>query len=158
MDLATACALTMCCRNNRVQEIMLTMYKDEAKTFARNNSLFFLDIIQVPPMNRCRERRGRGRCRGAPSELALTQMCAYHQERRTGDLNVNCLRCLASADPLFFRVVSTRLDICKTVRETNKFTGSPKNRNRYLHAFMMYVCACLLTYSPQHSKLKLQTI
>ena len=105
MDLASACALKTTCKNNRVQEIMLTMYKDEVKTFARNNSLFFRDIIQVPPMNRCRERRGRGRCRGAPSELALTQMCAYHQERRTGDLNVNNLRCLASADPLFFRVV-----------------------------------------------------
>ena len=119
MDLAAACALTMCCRNNRVQEIMLTMYKDEVKTFARNNSLFFRDIIQVPPMNRCRERRGKGRCRGAPSELALTQMCAYHQTRRTGDLNVDSLRCLASSDPLFYRVVFTLLDICKTVRETN---------------------------------------
>ena len=119
MDLFSACALTMVCKNNRVQEIMLTMYKDEVKAFARKNSLFFRAIIQAPPMNRCRERRGKGRCRGAPSELALTQMCAYHQERRTGDLNVNCLRCLASADPLFFRVVFTLLDICKTVRETN---------------------------------------
>ena len=105
MDLATACALTMCCRNNRVQEIMLTMYKDEVKAFARNNSLFFRDIIQVSPMNRCRERRGRGRCRGAPSELALTQMCAYHQERGIGDLRVNDLRCMASSDPALYRLV-----------------------------------------------------
>ena len=40
MDIFTACALTMVCKNNRVQEIMLTMYKDEVKAFARKNSLF----------------------------------------------------------------------------------------------------------------------
>ena len=103
MDLFSACALTMVCKNNRVQEIMLTMYKDELKAFARKNSLFFRDIIPVPPMNRCRMRRGGGRCRGTPSELALTQMCAYHQERHTGDLNVNHVRCLASSNPGLFR-------------------------------------------------------
>ena len=105
MDLATACALTMTCKNNRIQEIMLTMFKDEVRAFARKSLLFFNHITPVPPIIRCRMQRGGGRCRGTPSELALTQMCAYHQERHTGDLNVNHVRCMASFDPVLYRVV-----------------------------------------------------
>ena len=86
---------------------MLTMYKDEVKAFARNPSLFFREIreIPAPPVNRCRMRRGRGRCRGTASELALTQMCAYHQERRTGYLNVGGLRCMSTSNPGLFRLM-----------------------------------------------------
>ena len=110
MDLSAACTLKMACQNNRIQEIMLTMYKDDVKEFARKTLVIFRDIIHAPPMNRCRERRGGGRCRGTPSELALTQMCAYHQERRTGDLIVNDVRCLASSDPVLYRLVATLLE------------------------------------------------
>ena len=111
MDLSTACALKMVCKSNRVQEIMLTMYKDEVRAFARKNLLFFNHISSVPPMDRCRMRRGGGRCRGTPSELALTQMCAYHQERHTGDLSVNNVRCMSASNPGLFR----RLVLCRTL-------------------------------------------
>ena len=110
MDLFTACALKLVCKNNRVQEIMLTMYKDEVKAFARNSSLIFREIpvTPAPPVNRCRMRRGRGRCRGTAGELALTQMCAYHQERHTGDLHVDGLRCMSASNPGLFRLSCRR--------------------------------------------------
>ena len=44
MGLFSACALTMDCKNNRDQEIMLTMYKDEAKAFARKHSIFSVTL------------------------------------------------------------------------------------------------------------------
>ena len=53
MDLSTACALQPVCKSNRVQEVMLTMYNDEAKAFGRNSSLFDRDVpeVPVPPVN-----------------------------------------------------------------------------------------------------------
>ena len=119
MDLSTARALQIVCKNNRVQEVMLTLFKEEVKTFilqpfgpGRDSSWLFRDVPRVPapPVNRCRMRRGRGRCRGTASELALTQMCAYHQGRGNGDLRVNDLRCMASSDPVLYRLVFTLLE------------------------------------------------
>ena len=109
MDLSTARALKIVCNINRVQEIMVTLSKDETKTFALN-SMLHQDVPDAPlsPANRCRMKRGGGRCRGTVSELSLTQMCTYHQVRRTGDLNLDGLRCFSTAHPGLFQSVFGR--------------------------------------------------
>ena len=109
MDLSSARALLVASKNNRVQENMITLFKEETKTFGRS-SIFERDVpeVPVPPANRCRMKRGRGRCRGAVSELALTQMCAYHQTRQPGDLNVDGLRCFYASNPGLFQLIFGR--------------------------------------------------
>ena len=108
MDFSTTCMLKMVCKSNRVQEVMLTLFKEEVKTFihgpfgpGRNSSWICRDVpeVPVPPVNRCRMKRGSGRCRGTASELALMQMCAYHQERHQGYLNVDGMRCIPVSNP-----------------------------------------------------------
>ena len=93
-------------KNSEVVETMLTRFKEETKTFGRN-SMLYRDVpgVPVPPSNRCRMNRGRGRCRGTASELSLTQMCAYHQVRQTSDLNLDGLRILSTANPTLFRFI-----------------------------------------------------
>ena len=107
MDLSSARALMLACKSNAAQHIMLTCYKEEAKAFAQTNELFSRVVPEppVPPVVRCRIKRGRGRCRGAVSELSITQMCAYHQDRRCGDNNVEAVRLLAVQSPRLFRLV-----------------------------------------------------
>ena len=122
MDLSSAQALLLVCKSNAVQQVMLTGYKEEAKAFAHNSRRFSRDIPEppVPPANRCRMRRGGGRCRGAASEvsiaqmwfgqcrcavseLSITQMCAYHQARHVGDLNVDGARRLSVQNSRLFQ-------------------------------------------------------
>ena len=99
----------MTSNNNRAFEVMLTLFKDETKTFGRN-SILRRDILDVPapPAIRCRMPRGRGRCRGTISELSLTQMCAYHQARQTGDVNLDNVRRLSTASPGLYTLVFGR--------------------------------------------------
>ena len=86
----------------------------------RNSSWIFRDVPEVPvsPVNRCRMKRGRGRCRGTASELALTQMCAYHQTRQTGDLNVDGLRCFYASNTGLFQLIAVRLRLTRAVWKT----------------------------------------
>ena len=97
----------LACKSSAVQHIMLTCYKEEAKAFAQTNQLFSRVVPEppVPPVVRCRIKRGRGRCRGAVSELSITQMCAYHQRQRAGDNNIGAARRLAVQAPGLYRLV-----------------------------------------------------
>ena len=110
MLLSTARTLTIVCKNNRAQEVMLTLFEEEVKTFGRSSSIFDRAVPEVPvhPVNRCRMKRGGGRCRGTTSELALTQMCAYHQTRQIGDFNVDGLRCFHASSPGVFQLMFCR--------------------------------------------------
>ena len=93
MGLQTAHALLMVAKKNRVVDVMLTLYKDEVKTFGRNSIM--RDCIPedpVLPANRCCINQGGGRCRGAAGELSITQLCAYHNAREIGDLLLDRLR------------------------------------------------------------------
>ena len=107
MDLSSAHALLLACKSNAVQQVMLTCFKEEAKAFAQNSRHFSRDIPEppVPPATRCRMRRGGGRCRGAASEVSIAQMCAYHQARHVGDLNVDGVRCLSVQNSRLFQRV-----------------------------------------------------
>ena len=93
-----------------VQRILLDRYKEEAKEFALNSRYFNQDVSnpRLPPVLRCRMPRGRGRCRGAVPQLALTQMCSNCQERNTGDLNINDLRRLSTSEPDLYQLVVGR--------------------------------------------------
>ena len=86
-------------RNNQVVEALLTCFKEEAKTFGRDSMLVYVPNAPMSPAQRCRMRRGGGRCRGVVSELAATQRCAYHQVRDTGDLKMNETRCMSANSP-----------------------------------------------------------
>ena len=109
MDLRSAHALLMVAKNNRVVDVMLTLYKDEAKAFGRD-SCFRVNVPEreVFPANRCRMPRGGGRCRGATSELSIAQMCTYHQLRQTGDLNIDSVRQMSVLDPVLYRLTFGR--------------------------------------------------
>ena len=111
MDLPSARALMLVCKSNdaihsEAIQVMLLCYTEEANAFARN-SAFFPDAHEqpVPPVNRCVMRRGGGRCRGAASEVSITHMCAYHQVRHTGDLNLDEMRRFSVDHPGLYRLV-----------------------------------------------------
>ena len=106
MDVRTAKALLLMCKNHPVQSILLDAYKEEAREFAQSVVDFRPDVQLVrKPANRCREARGGGRCRGRVSELAVTQMCSYHQTRRASDTNIDSIRRLSTDSPGLFRQV-----------------------------------------------------
>ena len=115
MDLSSARSLMMTSKHNKGVEVMLTLFREEAKTFGRS-SVFAIDGSAVPvsPETRCCMRRGGGRCRGAVPELAVTQMCAYHQVHKIGDRNLDGMRCFSTANPGLFNLV---------------FHGVPQGRN-----------------------------
>ena len=109
MDLKSARALLLTCKNNPVQGILLESFREEAREFARSVSVFRQDVQPIrEPADRCREARGGGRCRGCVPELAVTQMCAYHQTQRTSDLNLDSIRRLSTDSPGLFRWVFGR--------------------------------------------------
>ena len=107
MDLPSARALLFACKSNDAQQVMLLLcYNEEAKAFVQNSAFSRAVPEQpVPPVNRCIMRRGGGRCRGAASEVSITQMCAYHQVRHTGDLNLDGMRRLSVDHPGLYRQV-----------------------------------------------------
>ena len=110
MDLYSARSLMISSNNNTVVDVMITLFREESKEFALRSRYFSHNVSNppMPPVLRCRMHRGGGRCRGVVSQLALTQMCTFHQVRRTGDLNLDGLRCLSTAHPSLFRLVVGR--------------------------------------------------
>ena len=105
MDLCSARALMMTSKNSsEVVQAMLALFKEETKTFG---SMFHLNVPDVPasPARRCCMRRGAGRCRGVVSELAATQVCAFHQARNKGDLNLDATRRLSTVAPEAFNQI-----------------------------------------------------
>ena len=109
MDLRSARALLLACKDNPVQGILMESFREDVREFARSVPLFSPDVQPLrAPADRCREARGGGRCRGRVSEIAVTQLCAYHQVRRTADLNIEGARLFRTAHPHFFRRVSER--------------------------------------------------
>ena len=152
MDRSTACALKMVCKSNEVQDVMRTLSKEEVKRFihghvgpGRNSSLIFRDApeVPVPPVNRCRMKRGRGRCRGTPSELALTQMCADHQTRQTGDLNVDGLRCFYASSPGLFQLMFAATLLTGQPVDVNLTCGKQNTPSSYLLQAYSYCCRCI---------------
>ena len=74
MDLTSARALLLACKDNRAQGILLEAFRGDVREFARSVTAFSRDVqpLQVPA-DRRREARGGGRCRGRVSEIAVTQ-------------------------------------------------------------------------------------
>ena len=106
MDQTTAKALLLTCKHHPVHSILLEAFREEAKAFAQ--SVTALRPVVQPlqaPADRCREARGGGRCRGRASEIAVTQFCGYHQERRVADLNINGARLMRTGLPRLFHLV-----------------------------------------------------
>ena len=112
MDLSSARSLMIASKNNKAVQVMLALYKEEANQFALNSNYFSQDVSNPPvlPVLRCcmRPSRGRGRCRGVVSQLALMQMCTYHQVHCTGDLNINDMRILSTSDQGFYGALTGR--------------------------------------------------
>ena len=109
MDLRSARALLLACKDNPVQSILLESFREDVKEFARSVAGFSHEVQPSPaPADRCREARGRGRCRGRVSEIAVTQTCADHQVRRTADLNIDGARLMRADIPLLFHLVVGR--------------------------------------------------
>ena len=96
MDHRATSALTITNKNNKVVETLLACFKEHTKTCVRDSKFVYVPEVPMPPAQRCRMRRGGGRCRGVVSELATTQLCAYHQVRGTGDLKMNETRCMSA--------------------------------------------------------------
>ena len=109
MDVETAQAFVAAAKNplGHCGDILLDGYVEETRRWARGTALF-RDIVSGPtfPADRCAERRGRGRCRGRVSRVAVAQLCAYHQTRRTGDDNIAGARHFVQGLPEdFMRIV-----------------------------------------------------
>ena len=105
MDIYSARALRMTSKNSsEVVQAMHMRFKEETTTFG---SIFHLNVPEIPvsPARRCCMRRGAGRCRGVVSELAATQMCAFHQARNKGDLNLDAMRRLSTVAPEAFNQI-----------------------------------------------------
>ena len=109
MDQTSARALLLTCKHHPVHSILLELFREDVREFARSVPFFSRDVQPLrAPADRCREARGGGRCRGRVSEIAVTQLCAYHQVRRTADLNIEGARLFRTADPDLFRRVFER--------------------------------------------------
>ena len=106
MDQTSARALLLTCKHHPVHSILLELFREDVREFARSVPLFSRDVQPLrAPADRCREARGGGRCRGRVSEIAVTQLCDYHQVRRVGDNNIEGARGLRTVAPdLFCRV------------------------------------------------------
>ena len=90
MDLTSANALLLACKNNRVQSILPEAYKEDVREFTRSVPAFDREVQPLrAPADQCREGRGDGRCRGHVSEIAVAQCCSYHQVPRTADLDID---------------------------------------------------------------------
>ena len=112
MDLTAAKNLFLCSKNplGRVGDVIFKDYLEDKRAFALSHRGIrnYVDYpwargaVLVPPMDRCKERRGRGRCRGRVSGVAVCQFCAYHQERLAGDKELDEWRtCVARARALW---------------------------------------------------------
>ena len=93
--------------SSEVVQAMHMLFKEETTTFG---SMFHLNVPEIPvsPAHQCCMRRGAGRCRGVVSELAATQMCAFHQARNKGDLNLDAMRRLSTVAPEAFNHIFRR--------------------------------------------------
>ena len=105
MDLSSAQALLLVCKSNAVKQVMLTGYKEEARAFA---NFWWPHCSSFPeplarPATQCRMRVGSEQCLCAVSELSVTNMCAYHQVRHRGDLNVDAMRAWVVREPYLFQ-------------------------------------------------------
>ena len=75
---------------DRVGDVMVRVYKDDARAFAHTTFLRG-EVAIVAPAGRCRHQDGRGRCRRAVSRGAVVQICIVHSERTTSDYNLYSL-------------------------------------------------------------------
>ena len=111
MDITSAGALLQCSKAplGPCGKIILDGYLDDTRAFAARK-IFRRDVAPpLPPADRCRERRGGGRCRGRVSPIAACQLCNYHQVRRTGDYNIEAGRWALASPVLQFRLFMTNV-------------------------------------------------
>ena len=114
MDLASAQALLLACKDHPVQRILLRAYKEDAREFARSYTFLCSDVQLRAPADQCRRDLGGGRCRGRVPEVAVTQACAFHQrtqrtwtrdavwESSAADLNLDGARRMSAENPSCF--------------------------------------------------------
>ena len=72
-------------------DVVVQMYKDDARDFARR-SMLHGEVEIVHPPERCKKRVGRGRCRRAVSRGCIIQLCVSHMETAVSDYNLDSLR------------------------------------------------------------------
>jgi hypothetical protein len=72
-------------------DVVIQMYKDDTRDFARR-SMLHGEVEIVHPPERCKKRVGRGRCRRAVSRGCIIQICASHMETTVSDWNLDSLR------------------------------------------------------------------
>ncbi len=90
---ATAVRRLLCASKaplGRVGDVMVQVYKDDARAFAHTTFLRG-EVAIVDPAGRCRQRVGRGRCRRAVGRGTVVQICLVHSERATSDYNLGSL-------------------------------------------------------------------
>jgi len=106
MDNVSARALLLCSKDPLGQcgKVILDGYVDDLRAYAHESHYLPQHAYQprLIPADRCRWRRGGGRCKGRVSPLAVCQLCNYHQTRhpRNDKLIAWSWRTFAN-DPLF---------------------------------------------------------
>ena len=87
MDLRSAKALLLCCKQplGKSGKLMLNLYIDDSRDFARRVECEPACLPRLSPADRCCEHDDNGRCQGRVSPIAIAQLCAKHQTRSWGD-------------------------------------------------------------------------
>ena len=98
MDLGSARALLLCCKQplGKCGKAVLDVYIEDSRDFARRVNCEPACLPPLPPADRCAEHLDNGRCRGHVSSIAVAQLCAEHQTRSWGDVNLADLRHIAA--------------------------------------------------------------
>ena len=102
MDLKSVKALLLTAKDgnddaSKVRQLLLQQHKADTLDFMNTYKPFHRDVQRFQrPLTRCVRKRGRGRCRGSVSGIAIYQFCPYHQYQQCGDINVEvakeCIR------------------------------------------------------------------